>query len=170
MLVKRGDSKSLNGIWRASASAGVNGLDSMVLGPLISLTTATQLTKRQVASFLENIYSIIRHSSSSSLAIRISYPLFPLYITALKMSIKGGFQKKKKIKIRWCSYPRVFSIPLPPLVNVYFYSFTSVWKILIFGLLHFFTFFSTHQKTLPGKFWNFFDHWFKRYWISVFHS
>ena len=46
----------------------------------------------------------------------------------------------------------------------------TVWKILIFDSLHFLTFFSTHQKTLPGKFRNFFDHWFKRYRISVFRS
>ena len=39
----------------------------------------------------------------------------------------------------------------------------TVWKILIFVFLHFLTFFSTHQITLPGKFWNFFDHRFKRY-------
>ena len=30
----------------------------------------------------------------------------------------------------------------------------TVWKILILDL-HFLTFFSTHQKTLPGKFWIF---------------
>ena len=44
----------------------------------------------------------------------------------------------------------------------------TVWKILMFDFLLFLTFFSTHQKTLSGKFWNFFDHRFKSYRISVF--
>ena len=36
----------------------------------------------------------------------------------------------------------------------------AVWKHLIFDVHHFLTFFSTHQKTFPSKFWNFFDHRF----------
>ena len=46
----------------------------------------------------------------------------------------------------------------------------TAWKILIFDFLHLLTFFSIHQKTFPGKFWNFFHQRFKRYRFSVFRS
>ena len=55
-------------------------------------------------------------------------------------------------------------------ITIYMGHFRTVWKILIFDFLHFLTFFSIHQKTLPGKFWHFLDHRFKRYRISGFRS
>ena len=57
------------------------------------------------------------------------------------------------------TYKMLIKFPQAVYYNTYgsslFHANRTVWKILIFDFLHFLTFFSTHQKTLPGKFWIF---------------